>query len=199
MTLIDTKQMDAQMEKKLKRGFKKFNRFMLLIWRLDLGKWLNAWPSVGGRIMVITHTGRKSGRRRKTPVNYTIVNGEIYCLAGFGANADWYQNIIANPQVEVWLPESWWAGLAEESLDSENRMLLMREVIKASGVVGPLMGVDINRMTDEELDRVTRNYRLIRIRRTIARTGPGGPGDLSWVWPLSTCILLFMLILRRRR
>ncbi len=199
MTLVDTKQMDAQMEQKLKRGFKIFNRFMLLAWRLGLGRWINAWPAVGGRIMVLTHTGRKSGKHRQTPVNYAVVNGEIYCVAGFGANADWYQNIVANPQVEVWLPDGWWAGLAEELHDPEHRLLLMRQVIKASGAAGPALGVDADQMSDEELDRVTKAYRLIRIRRTTARTGPGGPGDLDWVWPLSTFVLIAMLLFRRRR
>jgi len=199
MTLVDTEKMDAQMEPKLKRGFKMFNRFVLLAWRLGLGKWINAWPSVGGRIMVLTHTGRKGGKPGRTPVNFAIVNGEIYCVAGFGVDAEWYQDIIANPQVEVWLPDSWWAGLAEEILDPEHRILLMREVIKAAGAAGPLLGVDANQMSDEELDQATRDYRLIRIRRTTARTGPGGPGELSWIWPLSTFILFFMLLFKRRR
>ena len=72
-------------------------------------------------------------------------------------------------------------------------------VIKASGAVGPALGVDADQMSDEELDRVTKAYRLIRIRRTTARTGPGGPGDLDWVWPLSTFVLITMLLFRRRR
>jgi deazaflavin-dependent oxidoreductase (nitroreductase family) len=199
MTLVDTKEMDADMEQKLKRGFKRLNRFMLLFWRLGLGKWLNAWPAVGGRIMVLVHTGRKSGKRHRTPVNYAVVNGEIYCVAGFGASCDWYQNIIANPQVEVWLPDGWWAGLAEELHDPEHRLLLLRQVIKASGTAALAFGVDADQMNDEELERVTREYRLIRIRRTTARTGPGGPGDLDWVWPLSTFVLLFLLLFRRRR
>ncbi len=199
MTLVDTKQMDAQKEQKLKRGFKIFNRFMLLAWRLGLGKSINEWPEVGGRIMVLTHTGRKSGKRRQTPLNYAVVNGEIYCLAGFGASADWYQNILANPQVEVWLPDGWWAGLAEELHGPEHRLLIMRQVIKASGAAGPALGINADQMNDEELDRITKEYRLVRIRRTAARTGPGGPGDLDWVWRLSTIVLLSMLLFRRRR
>jgi deazaflavin-dependent oxidoreductase (nitroreductase family) len=199
MTILDTKNMDAQAEQKLKRGFKNLNRFMLLAWRLGLGKWLNAWPEVGGRIMVLIHTGRKTGKRHRTPINYAIVNGEVYCVAGFGPSADWYRNIVANPQVEVWLPDGWWAGISEELLDPERRLPLVREVIKASGAAGTALGVDATQLNDEELDKITQDYRLIRIRRTTARTGPGGPGDLDWVWPLSTFLLLFALIFRRRR
>ena len=79
---------DSRSEQDLRQGFKYFNRFMLLMWRLGLGRWINLWPEVGGRIMVITHTGRKTGMRRRTPVNYTIANGDIYCTAGFGGVSD---------------------------------------------------------------------------------------------------------------
>ena len=50
-----------------------------------------------------------------------------------------------------------------------------------------------------ELGQVAADYRLLRIRRQAARTGPGGPGDLSWVWPLATMVLLPLVLRRRRR
>lgn len=171
---------------------------MLLLWRLGLGSWLNAWPEVGGRIMVITHTGRKSGLRRQTPVNYAIVDGEIYCVAGFGQISDWYRNLLAQPQVEVWLPEGWWMGRADDISDHPERLHLVRQVLVASGFAARAAGVDPVGMADEELSKVTADYRLVRIRRSEARTGPGGPGDLAWVWPLAT-LLLLPLALRRRR
>lgn len=181
-----------------RQNFKIFNRFMLLMWKLGLGPYINAWPEVGGRIMVLNHFGRKSGKRLQTPVNYTEVNGEVYCTAGFGADADWYKNIIANPQVEVWLPNGWWAGVAEEVLDLKIRPALMRAVLIASGIAAPFFGVPVKQMTDEQILDATANYKLIRIRRTTARTGPGGPGDLAGVWPLATMVLLWLLLTRRR-
>ncbi len=190
---------DPQREEKLRQGFKYFNRFMLTMWRLGLGSWVNAWPEVGGRIMVITHTGRKSGLRRQTPVNYALVDGEIYCTAGFGPTSDWYRNIVAQPQVEVWLPDGWWAGVAEEVTDTRLRMPLLRQVLIASGFAARAEGIDPVAMTNDELSAATADYRLIRIRRAEARTGPGGPGDLAWVWPLATMILLPLALRRRRR
>ncbi|GAB4526814.1 MAG: hypothetical protein Kow0063_01430 [Anaerolineae bacterium] len=190
---------DPRTEERLRQGFKQFNRFMMLMWRLGLGPWLNVWPEVGGRIMVITHTGRKTGIRRRTPVNYTIADGEIYCTAGFGSISDWYRNILANPQVEVWLPDGWWAGVAEEVTDDKTRIPLLRQVLIDSGFAARAAGIDPVGMTNAELAAATQSYRLIHIRRTEARTGPGGPGDLSWIWPLTTMILLPLVLLRRRR
>ena len=190
---------EPTMEEKLRQGFKYFNRFMLMMWRLGLGSWVNAWPEVGGRIMIITHTGRKSGLRRRTPVNYALVDGEIYCTAGFGYTSDWYRNILAQPQVEVWLPDGWWAGVAEEVTDTELRAPLLRQVLIASGFAAYASGLDPVTMTNDELSAATAEYRLIHIRRTEACTGRNGPGDLAWVWPLATMILLPLVLLRRRR
>ena len=192
-------EMDARTEVWFRQGFRQFNRFMLLMWRLGLGKWVNAWPKGGGRIMVITHTGRKTGMRRRTPVNYAVVDGELTCTAALGRKADWYRNIVANSQVEVWLPDGWWAGTAEDVTDSDAATSLMRQVLINSGFAARMAGIDPMLMSDDELEEATASYRLLRISRTEARTGPGGPGELSWVWPLATMVLLPLALLRRDR
>jgi deazaflavin-dependent oxidoreductase (nitroreductase family) len=188
---------DPRLEEQLRQGFKYFNRFMLLMWRLGLGSMLNRGPSLAGRYMVITHIGRKSRMKRRTPVNYALVDDEIYCTAGFGSGSDWYRNLIANPQVEVWLPDGWWAGIAEEVTHPEARLPLLREVLIGSGFAALAAGVDPGKMADEELDAATKEYRLIRIRRVAARTGKDGPGDLAWVWPLLVMVLLPAILLHR--
>ena len=187
----------AEMEIKMRQSFKQFNKFMLLMWRLGLGPWINIWPEGIGRIMVISHKGRKTGLMRQTPVNYTIIDGDIYCTVGFGKGADWYKNLLKDPSVEVWLPDGWWSGTAEDISDVDDRINLVREVLIASGFAAPMFGVDPKEMTDDALAIATETYRLVRIRRSEAKTGPEGPGDLWWVWPLATFILLPMLICRR--
>jgi deazaflavin-dependent oxidoreductase (nitroreductase family) len=172
---------------------------MLLLWRLSLGGWLNSWPAVGGRIMVLTTIGRTSGRLRRTPLNYAIVDDEVYCTAGFGSISDWYRNIRANPEVEVWLPDGWWVGLAQEVTDPVARLPLLREVLIGSGIVAPLVGVDPHTLTDDALAAATASYHLLRIDRTEARTGAGGPGDLAWMWPMSTVAALLLLARSRRQ
>jgi deazaflavin-dependent oxidoreductase (nitroreductase family) len=192
--------LDPRVEEGLRRGFKNYlNPFMLTIWRLGLGRWFNVWPDVSGRVMVITHVGRRSGAARRTPVNYAIVGGDIYCVAAFGSIAHWYLNIRANPNVEVWLPDGWWAGTAEDVSDDPRRLFLMRQVLIGSGFAARVAGINPYTIGDAELDATTARYRLIRIRRTEARTGSGGPGDLAWVWPVATIILLPLVLFRRKR
>ena len=191
--------LDPRLEEQLRQGFKYLNRFMLVMWRLGLGPWLNAWPGGLGRYMVITHTGRKSGAKRRTPVNYALVDDEVYCTAGFGSTSDWYRNIIANPQVEVWLPDGWWAGIAEEVTHPEARLPLLREVLIGSGFAAYAAGLDPKQMPDEDLDAATKEYRVIHIRRVAACTGKNGPGDLAWVWPALVFAMLPLLFKRNRR
>lgn len=191
---------DPDTEERLRQGFKKYlNPFMLTMWRLGMGKWFKLWPKVSGSVLVLTHTGRKTGLKHHQPLNYAIVDGDIFCIAGFGEISDWYRNIRANPSVEVWLPDDWWAGIAEDISDSPARVSLIRQILIGTGIVAYAAGMNPYTMTDEEIDVETKNYRLIRIQRSAQRNGPGGPGDLEWVWHLMTIFLLGFILCRRRR
>lgn len=187
-------------EEWLRRGFKWLNRYMVLHWRLGLGPIANR-ADLTGCIMMLVHTGRKSGRTRRTPVNYAIVAGDGYCVAGFGRSADWYQNLLSNPAVEVWLPAGWYAGIAEDvtALHAGAKAAILRQVLTNSGFAARIAGIDAAHMTDDQLLAATAQYRLVRIRCTAARTGVGGPGDLAWMWPLTTTLLAVVLLWRRQR
>ena len=54
------------LEESMRQGFKYFNRFMILMWRLGLGKFINIWPAVIGQIMVVTHTGQNPAPSEET-------------------------------------------------------------------------------------------------------------------------------------
>ncbi|HEY5731541.1 MAG TPA: nitroreductase family deazaflavin-dependent oxidoreductase [Anaerolineales bacterium] len=145
----------------LRKVFHAMNPFMVFMLRIGMGWMMEIVPSISGRILVIKHKGRKSGKEYLTPVNYAVVDGEIYCTAGFGSTSDWYRNMLANPNVEIQLPKGWRKARAEDVSDSQNRTFLIRQVIIGSGFAGPLFGVDQKKMDDEQLDAVTKGYRLV--------------------------------------
>ena len=188
---------NPQVEESLRQIFKYFNRFMLLLWRLGLGSWFQFWPKATGQVLVITHIGRTSGLRRRTPANFAVIGGDIYCTAAFGSQADWYRNILKNPAVEVWMPDGWWTGIAEDVSEADERIEIMRQVLISSGFAAYTFGIN-PQIPDADLDKITTKYRLIRIRCVDARTGKDGPGDLAWVWPLATFILLPLVLFRRK-
>jgi deazaflavin-dependent oxidoreductase (nitroreductase family) len=184
---------DPKTEERLRRAFRYLNRFMVLMFRLGLGAWLQFWPPVTGRILVLVHKGRRSGLSRRTPLNFARVDGELYVLVGFGTISDWYRNLVADPHCQVWLPDGWWSAEAEEVGDQ--RMRLLRAVLVGSGFAAYAFGVS-PRLPDEALAEKCAAYRLMRLRLTAARTGSGGPGDMAWVWPVASTLLL---VRRRRR
>ncbi len=185
----------SKTELELRQNFRTFNRFMLLMWRLGLGRWINIWPEVGGRIMVVQHMGRKTGKVRRTPLNYAEVDGRLYCVAGFGSVSHWYRNLLANPEVVVWLPNGRFHAHAKDMTDDLNGLSLLRQVLLNSGFAAPAFGIHPKTMSDEELAAATADYRLIRFTR---QQPASGSADLLWVWPLVTILLLAGLWLKRK-
>lgn len=191
-TLRSTANMEVNKRRLWQRAFKVGNRFMVLLWRLGLGWLLNIAPRYAGQIMVLTHTGRKSGRKYQTPVNFALVDSDLYCTVGFGHISDWYRNIIAQPEIEVWLPNGRWNATATEVTEPSTRLPLLREVLIGSAFAARLAGINPHTMPDHELAQVTEGYRILLIRR---ENRVHTMGDLIWVWPL---ILSGALWWRRR-
>jgi deazaflavin-dependent oxidoreductase (nitroreductase family) len=48
-------------------------------------------------ILLLTTTGRKSGKPRVTPIGYFRIGGVIHLFSAWGKGAGWYKNMIANP------------------------------------------------------------------------------------------------------
>lgn len=186
-------------EKIMRTLFKYFNKFMVLFWKLGLEKIINIYPKAFGRFLIITHHGRKTGNKYQTPVNYATYDGEIYCISGFGGQADWYKNLIHDPEIEVWLPEGWWKARAEEITNHSDQLLIMREVLIGSGFAVLVAGINPLTIDDETLAQKTKEYRLLRLNKLSERTGKDGPNEFSWIWPLTTLFLLAILRLQKRK
>jgi len=59
---------------------------------------------LGERFVLINHIGRKSGMSRQAVVEVVQHNKETgaYMVAsGFGEKADWYQNLMAHPEITI--------------------------------------------------------------------------------------------------
>lgn len=59
--------------------------------------WMGA---MGNVLMVITTTGRKSGKKFSTPIGY-IRDGEDFVSLNPGGRSNWYKNVLANPHVKL--------------------------------------------------------------------------------------------------
>ncbi|NWG07026.1 MAG: nitroreductase family deazaflavin-dependent oxidoreductase [Chloroflexi bacterium] len=86
------------------RNIQKIHR---LLYAIGLG------PAIGGIILLLTTTGRRSGKKRVTPLQYEKIGSDYYLGAARGLSADWVRNILANPQVEVRVGAKHFWGTAE--------------------------------------------------------------------------------------
>ncbi len=74
-------------------------------------------PLIGRIILLLTTTGRRSGLKRVTPLQYEMIGSDYYLGAARGVKADWVRNIQSNPQVEVRVGAKYIPGTAEVITD----------------------------------------------------------------------------------
>jgi deazaflavin-dependent oxidoreductase (nitroreductase family) len=74
-------------------------------------------PVIGRLILLLTTTGRKSGRKRVTPLQYERIGADYYLGAARGLKADWVRNIQSDPQVEIRVGAKRFVGQAEVVTD----------------------------------------------------------------------------------
>jgi deazaflavin-dependent oxidoreductase (nitroreductase family) len=181
----------------LRRIFRLGNKFMVGLFRAGLGPYVS--NPYSGYIMVLTTTGRKTGLRRRTPVNFAMGDGEVYCLSGFGRRSDWYRNIVADPAVDVWMGGEGWRGEAEVMTDPEEWLPVYRRILARSGFAdGLFTKVRWSDLNDEDLLRMGSAAPAVRIRLREPLPAREGPGDLAWLWPRLAGALFAVWLVRRR-
>ncbi len=74
---------------------KNIQKIHRLLYAIGLG------PLIGRIILLLTTTGRKSGMKRVTPLQYELIGSDYYVGAARGLMADWVRNIQTDPHVEV--------------------------------------------------------------------------------------------------
>jgi len=72
---------------------------------------------IGKIILLLTTTGRKSGQKRVTPLQYEQIEGNYYLGSARGTKADWYRNIAADARVEVRVKNRHFMAVAEPVTD----------------------------------------------------------------------------------
>jgi deazaflavin-dependent oxidoreductase (nitroreductase family) len=88
-------------DKKPNRLLKFFFKVPVWVHKMGFGGWERL---VGAQWMLITTKGRKTGKPRDTMVDvmdYDKTSDTYYIEAAYGARADWYKNIQANPVFEA--------------------------------------------------------------------------------------------------
>lgn len=93
----------SEKEEKFGTGLiKRIGKFQVFIYRLSGGRLMNTF--LGAPVAILTHTGRKSGAIRRTPLVYAL-DGDSVILAGSKGGMSkppmWKHNLDANPNCEI--------------------------------------------------------------------------------------------------
>ncbi len=85
-------------------------------------------------IIVLTTTGRRTGRPHTTPVETGPGPrpGSLLVMAGWGGHTDWYRNALKDPCVHVWQRGKEWDATAEPVPETE-----VAEMLKTLSDVSP--------------------------------------------------------------
>ena len=129
--------------------FKWFFKLPILEYRLGLG-WM-----IGNYILLLTTTGRKSGRARHTPLEYIYdkENDRYRVAAGWGGHTDWYRNLLKNPHVKVQVGQRNFDAIAENVCDEEVAKYMMQVSARH-----PRMDKVWNRWSDRPVDGTFESY-----------------------------------------
>jgi deazaflavin-dependent oxidoreductase (nitroreductase family) len=93
------------------RRMKTIQRIHRFLYAVGMG------PIVGKIILLLTTTGRMSGQKRITPLQYEEIDGNYYLGSARGTKSDWYRNIEADSRVEVQVKNHRFHGVAETVTD----------------------------------------------------------------------------------
>ena len=147
---------------------------------------------ISGYIMVMKTIGRRSGRVRYVPVNYTIWKGDVFCLSGDRNSADWYKNLLANPEIEIIMPRGAIFGKVACPYQSEDRLTVVRQILKNAGFAGFFEGYNPWKISDEELETKAADIPVIRITPTGLGSGASDPH--GWAWISFTVIAILIIL-----
>jgi deazaflavin-dependent oxidoreductase (nitroreductase family) len=106
-------------------------------------------PIFSGFVLLLTTTGRKTGKARQTPLEYRLERetGCYIIMAGWGGKTDWYRNARANPNVQVQVGRRKFRAVAEP-LSEEDVAAWLMQVIR----VNPRSLTMFSRWAGEPLD-----------------------------------------------
>jgi len=90
---------------------KNIQKIHRLLYAIGLG------PLIGRIILLLTTTGRKSGKKRVTPLQYELIGSDYYLGAARGLQADWVRNIQSDPHVDIRVGGKHFQGFAEVVTD----------------------------------------------------------------------------------
>ncbi len=120
--------------------------------------------NIGKGLLLITFTGRKSGKRYTTPVAYQDRGSTLIIFV----DGRWWRNLLGGAPVAVLVDGQQWAGQAEAITDPDVVVAGMLEFLRLRGLdharqLGLRLADPTREPTAEELRIMTKGRALVRV------------------------------------
>ena len=171
-----------------------------LAWRLGLGPALSRIGNANSHLVMLTVTGRKSGRPRHVPVAVHERRGEAYLWCPYGGRAQWYRNILADPVVTVQSGDGTHTMRAEAIDDVDHVIELVADLRDFDETF--LRSYLASEGIEDTPEAIAANAHRVHVRRLAPTTETGPPplaADLKWAWLVPTAVIAAGVVLRTRR
>lgn len=131
-------------------------RSPILLYRLGLGK------LIGSGLVMLEHTGRKSGEPRRVVLEVTRLENEhsLIIASGFGDTSQWFKNLQANPRCRVWTNGKRGVPATAEFLNREDSDEILKEYQVTHAAIWNRLKQAITEITGEVPDHIP----MVRIR-----------------------------------
>jgi deazaflavin-dependent oxidoreductase (nitroreductase family) len=148
-----------------------------LRWLLHLPVYLYRFglgPLIGGRFLLLTHTGRLSGRRHETLLEimeYRPEGPEFIVMSGFGRRSEWLRNIEAASTAEITVGGHHFP-VTHRILGEEEAARVMESYEKRNRLIQPVVSWTLTRLlgrcytgSDEDHKRLVQQLPLVAFQR----------------------------------
>jgi deazaflavin-dependent oxidoreductase (nitroreductase family) len=163
---------------------RKLYRAPILLYRLGLGKLFSKY------VMILSTIGRKSGKVRRTPIEYYRSGDIIFAISGFEKTPQWYQNLKAHPYVTLQTNQGTHAMLARRPKSAEEWQAVL-DYVKASPITNMVIPDVVDNLEDPEVQAQIQEWPVVLFEPTAEPCPEPLPVDLFWAWPLILFALAF--------
>jgi deazaflavin-dependent oxidoreductase (nitroreductase family) len=151
-------------------------------------------------MMLITHTGRKTGLPRRTMTESYTLGDRKYSPCAFGPRAQWYQNIAVDPRVTIQTADGAESATAVRVTDDDEILALFDAI---GNRAQPMLDLYLEFLDIEPdpADIVAKKDRVywLRFDPTEESTPPPLDADLVWIWPVALFAAVGILIAGRKK
>lgn len=136
----------------------------------DFMSWVLRSPLHGmlsNGMMLITITGRKTGRKYTTPVGYYRENGTLWVMTS--RDRTWWKNLTGGAEVSLLLKRQPVSAVAEPDLDEKAVQTRMFEYIKHVPQAARPLGIRIENgsANSEDIVRTAKDRLFVRIKPSL--------------------------------